>query len=125
MLSATTTSSAVSLPSISLSKTLISSNFVTNSRNLSCFSRQLFHLFNFRCYSSRRSNNNLAMTSKFSPRASAQKLSDPDELIDSVETFIFDCDGLMLIFISIFFLLINLDIIEGYLHACRCYLERR
>lgn len=28
-----------------------------------------------------------------SPRASAQQLKDPDQLIDSVETFIFDCDG--------------------------------
>lgn len=29
----------------------------------------------------------------FTPRASAQQLQDPDQLIDSVETFIFDCDG--------------------------------
>lgn len=28
-----------------------------------------------------------------SPRAAAEKLKDPDQLIDSVETFIFDCDG--------------------------------
>ncbi|CAO2837480.1 unnamed protein product [Amaranthus hypochondriacus] len=95
MLGATTTSSAVSVPSISLSKTLISSKFVNSSRNLSCFSRQFFHLINLRSYSSSRSNNNLAMTSKLSPRASAQKLSDPNELINSVETFIFDCDGVI------------------------------
>ncbi|XP_073293387.1 phosphoglycolate phosphatase 1A, chloroplastic-like isoform X2 [Primulina huaijiensis] len=30
-----------------------------------------------------------------SPRASAQQLKDPDQLIDSVETFIFDCDGVI------------------------------
>ncbi|CAI9773899.1 unnamed protein product [Fraxinus pennsylvanica] len=28
-------------------------------------------------------------------RASAEKLKDPDQLIDSVETFIFDCDGVI------------------------------
>ncbi|KAL8517889.1 hypothetical protein ACS0TY_009269 [Phlomoides rotata] len=30
-----------------------------------------------------------------SPRASAEQLKDPDQLIDSVETFIFDCDGVI------------------------------
>ncbi|XP_073040320.1 phosphoglycolate phosphatase 1A, chloroplastic-like [Primulina eburnea] len=30
-----------------------------------------------------------------SPRASAQQLKDPDQLINSVETFIFDCDGVI------------------------------
>ncbi|KAL0340831.1 UNVERIFIED_CONTAM: Phosphoglycolate phosphatase 1A, chloroplastic [Sesamum radiatum] len=29
------------------------------------------------------------------PRASAEQLKDPDQLIDSVETFIFDCDGVI------------------------------
>ncbi|XP_068664936.1 phosphoglycolate phosphatase 1A, chloroplastic-like [Aristolochia californica] len=31
----------------------------------------------------------------FSVRATAQQLKNPDELIDSVETFIFDCDGVI------------------------------
>lgn len=32
---------------------------------------------------------------RFPTRASAQPLKDPDQLIDSVETFIFDCDGVI------------------------------
>jgi len=34
----------------------------------------------------------------FTTRAVAQPLKNADELIDSVETFIFDCDGMLLIF---------------------------
>ncbi|KAK8939527.1 hypothetical protein KSP40_PGU017143 [Platanthera guangdongensis] len=35
------------------------------------------------------------MSSTSIPRASARRLENPDELIDSVETFIFDCDGVV------------------------------
>lgn len=43
--------------------------------------------------------------SRFVTRASsAQPLKNPDELIDSVETFIFDCDGIVVnqVFFSFF-----------------------
>lgn len=33
--------------------------------------------------------------SRLVTRASAQPLKNPDELVDSVETFIFDCDGII------------------------------
>ncbi|EPS69816.1 hypothetical protein M569_04945, partial [Genlisea aurea] len=35
------------------------------------------------------------MMDAVAPRASAQRLTHPDRLIDSVETFIFDCDGVI------------------------------
>ncbi|GAB4855895.1 Phosphoglycolate phosphatase 1A, chloroplastic, partial [Ancistrocladus abbreviatus] len=46
---------------------------------------------NLRCYNKR----NVRMSPNFSTRASAQQLKNADELIDSVETFIFDCDGVI------------------------------
>lgn len=39
----------------------------------------------------------VSRTANFSARASAQPLKNADELIDSVETFIFDCDGELVI----------------------------
>lgn len=35
------------------------------------------------------------MGSSLTARAAARKLENADELIDSVETFIFDCDGVI------------------------------
>lgn len=43
-----------------------------------------------------RSNNRYGMQT-VTTRATAQPLQNADELIDSVETFIFDCDGMLLI----------------------------
>ncbi|EYU39740.1 hypothetical protein ABFS82_06G177300 [Erythranthe guttata] len=45
--------------------------------------------------STRRKMDSSASSRVVSPRASAQQLQDPDQLIDSVETFIFDCDGVI------------------------------
>ncbi|KAL2941472.1 Phosphoglycolate phosphatase 1B chloroplastic [Bienertia sinuspersici] len=84
----------ISVAPNSLSKTLISSNFVAKPRNLSSFSRQFFHLITLKC-NSNRNHNHRKMASSVSTRASAQQLKNPDELIDSVETFIFDCDGVI------------------------------
>ncbi|KAJ8446794.1 hypothetical protein Cgig2_016104 [Carnegiea gigantea] len=93
MLSATSirsrAASAASLSPNSLSKTLVS-KFVDKSRNLACFSKSFARFVALRCYTTK----NLRMAwNVSSPRASAQQLVNPDELIDSVETFIFDCDG--------------------------------
>lgn len=79
-----------SLSPNSLSKTLVS-KYADKPRNLSCFSNSFAQFVTLRCYSSKNSR----MASSFSPRASAQQLVNPDELIDSVETFIFDCDGVI------------------------------
>uniref|UniRef100_A0A7C9CCG6 phosphoglycolate phosphatase n=1 Tax=Opuntia streptacantha TaxID=393608 RepID=A0A7C9CCG6_OPUST len=94
MLSATTirgrAAPAASLSPNSLSKTLVS-KFVDTPRNLACFSSSFARVVTLRCYNTK----NLRMASNFRPRASAQQLVNPDELIDSVETFIFDCDGVI------------------------------
>ncbi|XP_028785150.1 phosphoglycolate phosphatase 1B, chloroplastic-like isoform X2 [Neltuma alba] len=43
----------------------------------------------------RKANSNRSAMETFTTRASAQPLKNADELIDSVETFIFDCDGVI------------------------------
>lgn len=74
--------------------------------------------------------------SRFVTRASsAQPLKNPDELIDSVETFIFDCDGIVVnqVFFSVFFFLLCINCFERLLllffhiiawQFYRSYLER-
>lgn len=51
-------------------------------------------------------NNNTSRMSRmnsFTTRATAQPLKNADELIDSVETFIFDCDGETTLFFDLLF----------------------
>lgn len=49
-------------------------------------------------WNSVRSSTSRRMASRIvTARASAEKLKDPDQLIDSVKTFIFDCDGMILL----------------------------
>ncbi|KAK6911771.1 hypothetical protein RJ641_023864 [Dillenia turbinata] len=55
------------------------------------FTRSLFFRWN---YSSRR-RMEASTASNFAVRAAAQPLKDADQLIDSVQTFIFDCDGVI------------------------------
>lgn len=60
--------------------------------------------------------------SSFVTKASAQPLTNPAELIDSVETFIFDCDGMILDFflIWVFVYLINYAGFGCYWVISRC-----
>lgn len=46
-------------------------------------------------FSGRKNCNNFRMASAIRASSSAQVLTNPDELIDGVETFIFDCDGVI------------------------------
>lgn len=97
---ATLSVSAVSANSSSSSRLLLfnfnNSNFLGFSNRLSSIA--LNPLSNYWSLT-RNANNNSKQSyrksrmSGFTTRASAEPLKNADELIDSVETFIFDCDG--------------------------------
>lgn len=60
-------------------------------------------------FSGRMNRNSFRMASAIRASSSVQVLTNPDELIDSVETFIFDCDGMFLLccLVSIIYFLIE------------------
>nr|XP_048325116.1 phosphoglycolate phosphatase 1A, chloroplastic-like [Ziziphus jujuba var. spinosa] len=90
-LSVSAVSANPSKPSFFFSNT---SKFLGLNHNLSFSAPN--RLSNFPCLSwnTKKTANNSRMAS-FTTRASAQPLKNADELIDSVETFIFDCDGVI------------------------------
>ncbi|KAL9234854.1 hypothetical protein vseg_009675 [Gypsophila vaccaria] len=94
MLSFTSSISCSNIKSskICVTNTTLFSKFVTKQRNISCFSNSFVQFVTLKCCNH---NRNSRMSSSFTPFASAQQLQNPDDLIDSVETFIFDCDGVI------------------------------